>query len=108
MIRLIITADDELYDRLARRSQAEGDTPRRAVNALSGLEQAMAEPADMIIVDMALRSADTLLETLHSRRETAATPHRIGHGTMLLAVTADGQLPFGLRRLCTEVLTALS
>ena len=92
MIRLIITADDELYDRLARRSQAEGDTPRRAVNALSGLEQAMAEPADMIIVDMALRSADTLLETLHSRRETAATPHRtlcpgakgprVGHGTM--------------------------
>ena len=98
MIRLIITADDELYDRLARRSQAEGDTPRRAVNALSGLEQAMAEPAEVIIVDMALRSADTLLEALHSRRETAATP--------LLAVTADGQLPFGLRRLCTEVLAA--
>lgn len=96
MIRLIITADDGLYDRLACRAQAEGDTPRRATNALAGLEQAMSEPAGLIIVDMALRSADTLLEALHSREETTAIP--------LLAVTADGRLPFELRRLCAAVL----
>jgi DNA-binding response OmpR family regulator len=96
MIRLIITADDELYDRLAHRAQAEGDTLRRADNALDGLEQAITESPGLIIVDMALRSADTLLEALHSRRETTSIP--------LLAVTADGWLPFELHRLCAAVL----
>jgi DNA-binding response OmpR family regulator len=96
MIRLIVTADDKLYDRLARRTRAEGDVPRRAVHALDGLEQATVQPAGMIIVDMALHAADTLLETLHSRNITANVP--------LLAVTADGQLPFELRRLCAAVL----
>jgi DNA-binding response OmpR family regulator len=96
MIRLIITADDELYDRLAHRAQAEGDTPRRADNVLDGLEQAIADLPGLIIIDMALRSADTLLETLHSRRETTSIP--------LLAVTAGGRLPFELHRLCAAVL----
>jgi DNA-binding response OmpR family regulator len=96
MIRLIITTDDELYDRLARRAWAEGDTPLRAEDALDGLEQAMTQSPGLIIVDMALRSADTLLETLYSRRETTEIP--------LIAVTADGQLPFELHRLCAAVL----
>jgi len=96
MIRLIITADDELYDRLAHRAQAEGDTPRRADNVLDGLKRAMTGSPGLIMVDMALRSADTLLETLHSRRETTSIP--------LLAVTASGRLPFELHRLCAAVL----
>ena len=96
MIRLIVTADDELYDRLAHRARAEGDTSHRANHALAGLEQAMAESPGLIIVDMALRSADTLLETLHSRRETSSIP--------LLAVTTDGRLPLELHRLCVGVL----
>jgi DNA-binding response OmpR family regulator len=96
MIRLIITADDELYDRLARRARGEGDTPWRATNVLAGFKQAMIQPAGMIIVDMSLHAADTLLESLHSRKETAAIP--------LLAVTDGGQLPLELRRLCAAVL----
>lgn len=96
MIRLIITADDKLYNRLARRVRAEGDTPLRAEDALGGLERAMTESPGSIMVDMTLRSADTLLETLHSRRETTSIP--------LLAVTADGWLPFELHRLCAAVL----
>lgn len=96
MIRLIITPDDDLYDRLARRAQTEGDTPRRATSVLDGLKQTMAQPAGMIIVDMSLHAADTLIETLHSRQETAAIP--------LLAITADGRLPLELRRLCAAVL----
>lgn len=96
MIRLIITSDDKLYNRLARRAQSEGDSPRRAANALAGFKQAMTQPAGMIIVDMSLHAADTLIETLHSRQETAAIP--------LLAITADGRLPLELRRLCAAVL----
>jgi len=96
MIRLIVTADDKLYDRLARRVQNEGDTPKRAVDALSGFKQVMAQPINMVIVDMSLHAADTLLEALHSRAETAGIP--------LLAVVANSQLPFELRRLCAAVL----
>ncbi len=96
MIRLIVTADDKLYDRLAQRTQIEGDTPQRAADVLAGLKQAMTQSVGMIAVDMSLHAADTLLETLHSREETAAIP--------LLAVTADGHLPFKLRRLCAAVL----
>ena len=96
MIKLIVTADDRLYERLSRRTQAEGDTPQRALDVLTGLKQATTQPVGMIVVDMSLHAADTLLETLHSREETAAIP--------LLAVTADEQLPFELRRLCAAVL----
>ena len=50
-----------------------------------------------IVVDMSMRAADTLLETLHSRQNTSGIP--------LLAVKCDGQtLPLALRRLCTGVL----
>jgi len=96
MIRLIVTADDKLYERLARRAQTEGDTATRATNVLAGFKQAMIEPAGMILVDMSLHAADTLLETLHSREITANIP--------LVAVVADGQLPLELRRLCVAVL----
>ena len=96
MIRLIVTADDKLFDRLAQRTQVEGDTPQRAADVLTGLKQAMTQPVGMIVVDMSLRAADTLLETLHSRQETAAIP--------LLAITTNEQLPFELRRLCAAVL----
>ena len=96
MIRLIVTADDKLYDRLAYRTQTEGDTPERATDALAGLNQATALPAGMIMVDMSLHAADTLLEALRSRQETQSIP--------LLAITTDGQLPFELRRLCAAVL----
>jgi DNA-binding response OmpR family regulator len=95
MIRLIVTADDNLYDWLASRTQDEGDVPRRATNALDGFKQAKTQPAGMIIVDMSLHAADTLLETLHSREETASIPR--------MAITADGQLPLALRRLCAAV-----
>ena len=96
MIRLIITADDNLYNRLASRTQDEGDMPKRATNVLDGFKQATTQSAGMIIVDMSLPAADTLLETLHSREETATIP--------LLAVTHDGRLPLELRRLCAAVL----
>ncbi|MFZ5915634.1 MAG: hypothetical protein ACOYZ7_01720 [Chloroflexota bacterium] len=96
MIRLIVTADDALYDRLARRAQTEGDTPHRATNVLDGLKQATAQPVAMIWVDMSLHAADTLLEALHSRQATAAIP--------LVALAGRGRLPFELRRLCAAVL----
>jgi len=96
MVRLIITADDELYERLAGRARADGDVPQQAADALAGLEQAVAQQPGMILLDMALRSADTLLETLHCRPETAGIP--------LLAVAPGGRLPFELRRLCAAVL----
>ena len=96
MIRLIVTADDRLYDRLAKRTLAEGDAPQRAADALTGFKQAATQSVGLIVIDMSLHASDTLLETLHSKEETAAIP--------LLAVTADGQLPFELRRLCAAVL----
>ena len=98
MIRLIVTANDVLYQQLAGRARADGDLPQQAADALAGLDQAVARRPGMILLDMALRSADTLLETLRSRPETAAIP--------LLAITAGGRMPFGLRRLCTAVLDA--
>jgi DNA-binding response OmpR family regulator len=96
MIRLIVTADDELYNRLARRAEAEGDMPRRATDVLAGFKQVTTQPTDMIFVDMSLRAADTLLEALRSREETASVP--------LVAVIGGQQLPFELRRLCAAVL----
>lgn len=105
MIRLIVTADDRLYGRLARRIKTEGDTVRRANSALDGYREAVAaqlntqaEPLAMIIIDMSLHAADTLVETLHSRPETSHIP--------LLAIQAGKRLPFELRRLCTDILEA--
>lgn len=96
MLCLIITADDALFQRLLARARADGDMTRRAVDALAGLELAVSEMPRMIMIDMALRSADTLLEALHRRAETAAIP--------LLAVAEGAQVPFDLRRLCAAVL----
>ena len=121
MIRLIITANDELYDRLSANARAEGDTPQRAVNVVDGFKQATtlatnsgkhtasASPSaggppagrrlSAIVADMSLHAADTLVEALHSRQITAHVP--------LLAIKCDTQsLPVALRRLCTDVLDA--
>ncbi len=98
MNRLIITADDKLYRRLACRTEDEGDTPQRANNVLDGFRLATAQPVDMIVVDMSLHAADTLVETLRSRPVTAGIP--------LYVVKSGGRLPFELRRLCTDVLEA--
>jgi hypothetical protein len=115
MIRLIITANDKLYDRLRAMARAEGDMPQRAVNVVDGFRQATtlaantdkhtapkAPPArrlSAIVVDMSLHTADTLVEALHSRRITAHVP--------LLVVKCDTQLlPVALRRLCTDILDA--
>jgi DNA-binding response OmpR family regulator len=96
MIRLIITADDKIYEQLARRAKDEGDAAKRATDVLDGFKQAMTRPPEMIVVDMSLHASDTLLEALRSRQETQSIP--------LLAITADGQLPLELRRLCAAVL----
>jgi DNA-binding response OmpR family regulator len=96
MICLIVTANDSVYERLARRARSDGDVPRRATGALDGLEQAVAERPKGILLDMELHAADTLLESLHRRPETAGIP--------LLAVTTSRHLPYALRRLCAGVL----
>jgi hypothetical protein len=100
MIRLIVTANDALYGRLAKEAQAAGDVFLRATNVLDGYRQAksLAQKA-IIVVDMSLSTADTLLEALHSRQATAHIP--------LLAVQCDRRpLPLELRRLCRDVLAA--
>jgi hypothetical protein len=113
MIKLIVTASDKLYQVLSEKARAEGHVPQRAHDVLRGFEQAarlgkaQADTASLhpqhqdrlsgIVVDMSLRAADTLLETLHSRQYTSGIP--------LVAVKCDGEvLPLALRRLCTEVL----
>ncbi|MBN1314473.1 MAG: hypothetical protein JXA42_03360 [Anaerolineales bacterium] len=100
MIQLIITADDGLYEQLAGRAQSEGDAPDRASNAIEGLEKAAllhnVRGGAIILLDMALRSADTLLETLNCRPKISSIPR--------LAVVAGGYLPFHLRRLCTGLI----
>ena len=114
MIKLIVTASDELYSTLCDQVRADGDIPQRACDVLQGFRHATqlgrgqagqeavtdSPPRDQlsgIVVDMALHAADTLLETLHSRQSTSGIP--------LVAVRCDGQpLPVALRRLCTDVL----
>jgi hypothetical protein len=108
MIKLIVTASDELYSRLSALVRAEGQIPKRARDVLQGFEQAAqlggsqagtakGDALAGIVVDMSLHAADTLLETLHNRQSTAGIP--------LLAVRCDGQtLPLALRRLCVRVL----
>jgi DNA-binding response OmpR family regulator len=100
MIRLIVTANDELYEQLNKKARAEGDSVQRATDVLDGYRQAKMLGQDaIIIVDMSLSTADTLVETLHSRHATAHIP--------LLAVQCDRQpLPLALRRLCTDVVEA--
>ena len=113
MIKLIVTESDELYSTLSEKARAEGDIPQRAHNVLEGFRQAAQlggtqtdqdtedrahkDQLSGIVVDMALRAADTLLETLHSRQRTSGIP--------LLAVRCDDQpLSVALRRLCADVM----
>ena len=100
MIRLIVTENDELYARLCRKARTEGDSVRRATDVLDGYRQARGlEQEAVVIVDMSLATADTLLEALHSRKATAHIP--------LLAIQCDHRpLPLGLRRLCIDVIEA--
>jgi hypothetical protein len=96
MIRLIVTADDELYDRLSREGHGPEDTFRRARNVLDGHRMATTEPVSAIVVDLTVHAADTLVETLRSRPPTSHIP--------LYVVESGQRLPFELRRLCTDVL----
>jgi CheY-like chemotaxis protein len=98
MSRLIVTADDKLYRRLACRPEDKDDTPQRATNVIDGLRLATSRQFDAIVVDISLHAADTLVETLRSRPVTADIP--------LYVVKSGGRLPFELRRLCTDVLEA--
>jgi hypothetical protein len=113
MIKLIVTANDKLYEMLSERIRAKGQTPQRAQDVLRGFQEAErlvgsltgSPPGETparnqlfgIVVDMSLRAADTLIETLHSRQNTSHIP--------LEAVQCDGQtIPLTLRRLCTNVI----
>lgn len=96
MIRLIVTADDDLYSRLSSTDRNPGDTYRRARNVLDGYSMATAEPIGTVVVDLTLHAADTLVETLHSRPSTSHIP--------LCIVERGKRLPFELRRMCTDVL----
>jgi hypothetical protein len=68
------------------------------MNVLDGLQQSTTRAVGMIVVDMSLHAADTLVESLRSRSATASIP--------LFAVKIGGRIPFELRRLCTDVLKA--
>jgi hypothetical protein len=96
MIRLIVTADDELYERLSRGDHDPEETFRRATNVVDGHRMATAERVGAIVVDLTVHAADTLVETLHSRPSTSHIP--------LYVVESGRRLPFELRRLCTDVL----
>jgi hypothetical protein len=98
MISLVITANDELYERFDRRTRADGNTSLRAKDVLDGYRQAKMLGLDAtIVVDMSLPTADTLVEALHSRQATAHIP--------LLAIQCDQRpLPLGVRRLCVGVI----
>jgi ActR/RegA family two-component response regulator len=98
MITAIITADNALYTRLSQRAMQRGETPRRATNVLEGYRLTMSEAVQVIIVDMSLHAADTLVETLHSRAATTNIP--------IYVIESGKRLPLELRRLCTDVLEA--
>jgi hypothetical protein len=100
MISLVVTANDELYERFERQTRADGHTSRRARDVLDGYRQAKTLGLDaIIVVDMSLSTADTLVEALHSRQATAHIP--------LLAIQCDQRpLPLGVRRLCIGVIEA--
>lgn len=96
MIKLVITADDGLYERLSCSAEQDGDVAHRATNVLDGFRLATTLAVNAIVVDMSLHAADTLVETLRSRAVTASIP--------VYVVQSGGRLPFELRRLCTDVL----
>ena len=97
MIKLIVTADNDLYDRLCSR-QNQTDTCLHAGNVLDAHRLAISQQLDEIIIDISLHAADTLVETLHSRPVTAGIP--------VYVVECGERVPFALRRLCTDVLEA--
>ena len=96
MIKLAVTADDRLYERLSCTAEQDGDTTHRATNVLDGFRLATTLAVDAIVIDMSLHAADTLVETLRSRTVTANIP--------LYVVQSGKRLPFELRRLCTDIL----
>ncbi len=96
MIQLIVTANDDLYERLSIRTQQEGDTPRRATNVLDGFRCAASLSVSKVTIDMAVHASDTLVETLRARSETSHIP--------VYAIESSDRVPLALRRLCTGVL----
>ena len=92
MIHLVVTANDALYERITNRLKAENI---RATNALDGFRLASRTTVDQIIVDLNLYAADTLVETLRSRPETA---HLAVH-----LIKGNGTIPLPLRQLCEQV-----
>lgn len=97
MIRLIVTADDELYHRLSTKYREADHASRRARNVLDAYRMAAAGSVDAIVVDLSLHAADTLVETLHSRPLTSHIP-------LYVLECGAQRLPFELRRLCKDVL----
>ncbi len=92
MIHLVVTANDALYERITNRLKTESI---RATNALDGFKLALRTPVDQIIVDLDLYAADTLVETLHSRPETA--------NLVVYAVKGSGTISLPLRQWCDQV-----
>ncbi len=98
MIQLIVTANDNLYDRLLAKLDDNTATAIRAANVLDAFKLALQSTVDQVVIDMSLHAADTLLETIHTRPETSHIPVYI--------VKSGGAIPLELRRLCTDVLEA--
>ncbi len=98
MIKLIVTADTNLYQRLCGKPQNQSDTCLHATNVLDAHRLATSRRLDEIVIDISLHAADTLVETLHSRPATSDIPVYI--------VECGERIPFALRRLCTDILEA--
>ena len=98
MIKLVVTADNNLFERLCNKAQNLSDTCLHATNVLDAHRLATSKQVDEIVVDMSLHAADTLIETLHSRPATSDIP--------VYLVECGERVPFALRRLCTDILEA--
>jgi DNA-binding response OmpR family regulator len=98
MIKLVVTADNDLFERLCNKMQNQSDTCLHATNVLDAHRLATSTQLDVIVVDISLHAADTLVETLHSRPATSDIP--------VYLVECGERVPFALRRLCTDILEA--
>ena len=98
MIKLIVTADNNLFERLCNKSQNQSDTCLHAANVLDAHRLATSTQLDEIVIDISLHAADTLVETLHSRPATSDIP--------VYVVECGKRVPFALRRLCTDIVEA--